>query len=117
VGDTADGYPGIPGWGAKSAAAVLARYGHLEDIPRIGERWDVAVRGAAKLANALVEGWEHAVLFRDIATTRDDSLPPFAVDELRWRGPTDAFAAVAESLDAPRLHGRALAASKGRSRR
>jgi 5'-3' exonuclease len=116
VGDSADGYPGIPGWGAKSAAAVLARYGHLEEIPQLGERWDISVRGAAQLAAALVGAWEHAVLFRDIATTRVDSLPPFAVDDLRWRGPTAEFAAVAESLEAPRLAGRALAASRGRSR-
>jgi 5'-3' exonuclease len=116
VGDTADGFPGIPGWGAKSAAAVLARYRHLEDIPPLGDRWDISVRGAAKLAAALVGGWEHALLFRDIATTRADCLDPFPVDDLRWRGPTEAFAEVAESVEAPRLAGRALAASRGRSR-
>jgi 5'-3' exonuclease len=115
VGDTADGFPGIPGWGAKSAAAVLARYPHLEDIPQLGDRWEVFVRGAAKLAAALVGAWEHAILFRDIATTRADSLPPFPVDELRWRGPEPSFAAFADDLEQPRLAARAQAVAAART--
>src|SRR6185436_17198195 len=70
VGDSADGFPGIAGWGAKSAAAVLARYGHLEDIPRMAERWEISVRGANKLCAALVEHWDLALLCRDLATVR-----------------------------------------------
>jgi 5'-3' exonuclease len=72
VGDSADGFPGLPGWGAKSASAVLARYPHLEDIPRLGEQWQVDVRGAAKLANTLAEQLELAKLFRHIATVVTD---------------------------------------------
>ena len=73
VGDSADGYPGLPGWGAKSTAAVLRRYPHLEDIPKRGERWDVHVSGAKRLAGVLVEHMDEALLFRDLATLRTDA--------------------------------------------
>src|SRR5206468_3490894 len=73
VGDSADGYPGLPGWGAKSTAAVLHRYVHLEDIPDYGHRWDVDVRGATKLAAVLTEQRDLAFLFRDLATLRADA--------------------------------------------
>ena len=72
VGDSADGFPGLAGWGAKSAAAVLARWEHLEDIPADSAHWDVAVRGAAKLAATLQEGSDDAVLFKELATLRID---------------------------------------------
>jgi len=87
VGDSADGYPGIPGWGAKSAATLLARYGYLEAIPADPAAWDVAVRGSERLAAALRDGWEDALLFRKLATI--DRTAPVApsVDGLRWRGP------------------------------
>jgi len=108
VGDSADGFPGLPGWGAKSASAVLARYGHLERIPPSADGWEVAVRGAARLAATLVERIDDAFLFRDLATLRDD-LPLFAdVEETRWRGPTPAFAALCAELDARRLGERAV---------
>jgi 5'-3' exonuclease len=107
VGDSADGYPGLPGWGAKSAGAVLMRYGHLERIPRDAANWDVPVRGTARLAATLVDLEEHAFLFRDLATLRVDTPVLSDVDELRWRGPTPAFAAMAESLEMPQLHQRA----------
>ncbi|HET7341738.1 MAG TPA: 5'-3' exonuclease H3TH domain-containing protein, partial [Methylomirabilota bacterium] len=68
VGDSADGYPGLPGWGARSAAAVLARYGHLERVPKTALEWDVAVRGALRLASTLAEQRERALLFRELAT-------------------------------------------------
>jgi 5'-3' exonuclease len=111
VGDSADGFPGVPGWGAKSAAALLARYGHLDAIPADPTEWDVTVRGAARLAAALVEHQEHALLFRRLATL-DAEVPTIdSVDDLRWTGPTEAFAAVARHVDAPRLLDRAQRAA------
>lgn len=107
VGDTADGFPGLPGWGAKSAATVLARYGHLEDIPADPATWDVTVRGAAKLGATLQEQYDDALLFRLIATINTDAPTISNVDELRWTGPTPALPEVARRLDAPALVDRA----------
>jgi 5'-3' exonuclease len=99
VGDTADGYPGLPGWGAKSSAAVLARFVHLESIPADHREWQVKVAGAASLAVTLVRERERALLFRRLATLRTD-IPLFQnVDQLRWNGPTPAFDSVAARLD------------------
>ncbi len=106
VGDSADGFPGLPGWGAKSAAAVLGRYGHLEAIPRYPTSWDVTVRGATKLAATLAEQQAAAALFRDLATLRRDAAVG-TVDEWRWTGPEPGFAAWAERLGAPALAQRA----------
>ncbi|HEX5465572.1 MAG TPA: 5'-3' exonuclease H3TH domain-containing protein [Candidatus Limnocylindrales bacterium] len=104
VGDSADGFPGLPGWGAKSAAAVLARYGHLEAIPERASAWDVAVRGAPSLAQALREGRELAFLFRELALLRADAPVGETLDELRWRGvPRAPFEALAAELGAPHL--------------
>ncbi len=86
VGDSADGVPGLSGWGAKSAAAVLARYGHLEHIPESAEEWDVSVRGAIKLAETLAARREEAVLFRTLTTLRTDVPLLESLDDLRWRG-------------------------------
>ena len=115
VGDSADGYPGLKGWGAKATAAVLSRYGHLENIPRLGERWDSDVRGARSLANTLNEQHDLALLFRDLATLRVDRSLLAGVDELRWTGPTAAFAEVCGEIGAPGLPDRAsrLARSMG----
>ncbi|HVL93091.1 MAG TPA: 5'-3' exonuclease H3TH domain-containing protein [Acidimicrobiales bacterium] len=117
VGDSADGFPGLPGWGAKAAAAVLRRYRHLEDVPRIGERWDVDVRGARSLANTLAEQYELALLFRDLATLR--TTPPVvdSAEALRWLGPAPGFAELCAELGAPALAGRAaeLAAARAGS--
>jgi len=100
VGDAADGYPGLPGWGAKSAAAVLARYGHLEGIPADWRQWHVKVVNPGALANTLRRERDRAFLFRTLATLRTD-LPLFeSVDQLQWKGPTPAFPAVAARLDA-----------------
>ena len=115
VGDTADGYPGLPGWGAVSAATVLARYGRLEDIPKLALEWDVAVRGAMRLATTLAERHEQALLFRRLATLRTDAPLGVDVDGLRWRGPRPAFAAWAERLGAPALHERAARLAAARS--
>jgi len=107
VGDSADGYPGLPGWGAVSAATVLARYEHLEDIPRLAADWTVNVRGALRLASTLAERRDDALLFRTLATLRTDSPLGVDVDDLRWRGPQPHFAAWAERFGAPSLHTRA----------
>jgi len=86
VGDTSDGYPGVPRWGAKSAAAVLTRYGHLEAIPDHEREWGLAVRGAAALAASLREHREEAYLYRRLATLRTDAPIPETLDDLRWQG-------------------------------
>jgi len=91
VGDSADGFPGLPGWGAKSAAAVLMRYGSLEAIPARASAWDVtSLRGAAVLAATLREQWDAAMLYRSLARLRtiEDgvAIPETTVEELRWRG-------------------------------
>jgi 5'-3' exonuclease len=105
VGDSADGYPGLPGWGARSTATVLGRYPHLEDIPDSVRAWDVKVRGAASLARTLAERRDEAVLYRELATLRIDApIPEVDPEELRWRGvERAAFEALAERLRAPRL--------------
>ena len=99
VGDAADGYPGLEGWGAKSSAAVLARFRRLEDIPSDWKEWHVNAASPARLAETLARDRRLAFLFRDLATLRTD-VPVFdSVEELRWTGPTDRFAALAERLD------------------
>jgi 5'-3' exonuclease len=117
VGDAADGFPGLPGWGAKSASTLLAHYGHFENIPADSQCWDVRVRGAVKLAKTLVDGRADATLFRDLATLRT-TLPVFkTVDELEWTGPTPAFFDVCSALNAPGFFQRAkrLAERRGRT--
>jgi 5'-3' exonuclease len=114
TGDSADGFPGLPGWGAKSAAAVLARYRHLEHIPKLAMEWDVPVRGALRLATTLAEQREHAILFRRLATLRVDAPIDVDVDGLRWHGPRADFAEWSLCLGAPALNARAatLAATR-----
>lgn len=100
VGDSADGFPGLPGWGARSSATLLARYGQIEQIPRDVLQWDVSVRGAKKLAETLNEQFDLALLFRRIATL-DLEVPTFdAVDDLRWRGPAEGFGEIAVEIGA-----------------
>jgi 5'-3' exonuclease len=99
VGDAADGYPGLPGWGAKSSAAVLAKYRHLESIPSDWRTWSVNATSPGKLAGTLARERDRAFLFRRLATLRTD-IPLFeSVDELQWHGPTPAFAALAARLE------------------
>jgi len=114
VGDSADGYPGLPGWGTRSAATVLARYHHLEGIPKLATEWDVAVRGAMRLATTLAEQREQALLFRELATLRPDAPIGADVDALRWHGPRADFAAWSARFGTPSLHARAsiLAAAR-----
>ena len=103
VGDSADGYPGLQGWGAKSSAAVLGKFLHIELIPKDWRDWHVNVNGAASLAATLFREWDDALLFRSLATLRTD-IPLFEdVEQLRWHGPTSAFDAIAAQLDAARV--------------
>jgi len=100
VGDAADGYPGLPGWGAKSSAAVLAKFLHLESIPTDCREWRVNAANASALAGTLCREREHAILFRTLATLRTDMALFDNVDQLRWNGPTPAFDSLAARLDA-----------------
>jgi len=114
VGDSSDGYPGIPGWGAKGAAAVLARYGRLEDVPPRASAWEVPGVGGGRamtLAAALRDHWDEALLYRDLARLRtaDDGVPirQRHADELRWDGaPRDAWEAFCEEWGLDRLRRR-----------
>jgi len=100
VGDAADGYPGLAGWGAKSTAAVLAKYAHLEAIPADWRTWGVNAANPAALATTLTRERDRAFLFRDLATLRTD-IPLFeSIDVLCWNGPTEAFAALSTRLAA-----------------
>ncbi len=99
VGDAADGYPGLPGWGAKSTAAVLAKFGHFESIPVDWREWSVNVTNAGALARTLAGERDLALLFRTLATLRTD-IPLFEdVDELEWHGPKAGFEELGARLD------------------
>jgi 5'-3' exonuclease len=100
VGDAADGYPGLPGWGAKSSSAVLRKYGHLEGIPRDVREWRVNANSAGALAETLAREWDRAVLFRRLATLRTEIALFEDVGELEWRGPKPGFEVIAARLDA-----------------
>jgi len=100
VGDAADGYPGLPGWGAKSTAAVLAKFGHLESIPTDWREWGVNAANASALAHTLSRERERALLFRTLATLRTDIALFDNVDELEWHGPEPGFEALGTRLDA-----------------
>jgi 5'-3' exonuclease len=120
VGDTADGFPGLQGWGAKSASSVLAKYIHIENIPDDESQWTtdgVVVRGAAKLANTLREQRDLAMLFKKIATVVtdvDDDVKIGNVDDWEWRGPTKELSSIARKLDMTDLVERAERAMVGR---
>jgi len=120
VGDTADGFPGLQGWGAKSASSVLAKYIHIENIPDDESQWTtdgVVVRGAAKLANTLREQRDLAMLFKKIATVVtdvDDDVKIGNVDDWEWRGPTKELSAIARKLEMTDLVERAERAMVGR---
>jgi len=115
VGDSADGYPGLRGWGAKSSAAVLGKYGHLESIPADWREWHVNATNTSALADTLSRERDRALLFRTLATLRTD-LPLFEnVDQLRWQGPTPTFDEVAVRLDAARTETRRPSVRRGPS--
>jgi 5'-3' exonuclease len=112
VGDSADGYPGIKGWGEKSTASVLARYQHLEQIPARASEWDVSVRNAGTLSASLREHWEDALLFRRLATLRTDAAVFESIDDLKWKGPQAGFMKFCARLGAADL----AAAAEGLAR-
>jgi len=114
VGDSADGFPGLPGWGAKSAAAVLVRYGHVEAIPDDPAEWAASVRGAEKLAAALTTGREVLARFKELATLRFDA-PVGSVDDWRWTGPDPAFPEWCRRFGRPEMARRAEALATRRA--
>lgn len=115
VGDSADGYPGLPGWGAKSSAAVLAKFIHLESIPKDSREWHVNAANAGALATTLSQHWNNAILFRKLATLRTD-IPLFEnVEQLRWNGPTPEFESIAAGLDRAKTDARPSAILRSRS--
>ncbi len=115
VGDSADGFPGLPGWGAKSAAAVLSRYGHIDAIPLAAGQWDITVRGGAKLAKTLADHLDDALLFRRLATLEVDATTAADVDELHWAGPGPDVEEAAARFDAPDLVTRTAALAAARA--
>lgn len=115
VGDSADGFPGLPSWGAKSAAAVLAKFGHLEAVPSDAAAWGVTVRGSSQLAATLKEQRPLAVLFKDLATLRTNVPVRATAERLRWTGPRKAFGQVAAYLGVEELYDRARALSQARA--
>jgi len=115
VGDSADGYPGLPGWGTKSAAAVLAKFGRIESIPKDWREWKVNASGAGSLSDTLNREIDHALLFRKLATLRTD-IPIFKeLEELHWNGPKSGFDALAAHLDAAITQPRKSAVRRGKS--
>jgi 5'-3' exonuclease len=118
VGDSADGFPGLPGWGAKSAAAVLARFEHIEEIPRRSSEWGLPpLRGSVGLAGTLDQERDLAMLFKDLATLRKSVRVRATADRLRWPGPRKTFKRIAEELGAPQLFDEARRESITRQRR
>jgi 5'-3' exonuclease len=110
VGDSADGFPGLPGWGQKAAALTFSQYPHLEDIPKDWQQWHPSIRKARPLSETLFAGWNDALLFRTLATLRLD-VPVFAsVDELRWQQPRASFEQFCRRIKAPDLVRRAATA-------
>jgi len=114
VGDSADGYPGLRSWGAKSSAAVLAKFLHLESIPKDWQEWHVNVASASTLAATLQREWDHALLFRTLATLRTDIALFEDVEQLRWKGPTPSFDSIAAQLDAARTEKKSSSQRKRR---
>src|ERR1041384_6169504 len=112
VGDSADGFPGVMGWGQKSAALVLSQYVHLENIPKDFRNWHPSIRSALKLSTSLSAAWEDALLFRTLATLRLD-VPVFeTVGDLRWMGPRASLEEQCHRMRSPDLLSRATSASK-----
>jgi 5'-3' exonuclease len=112
VGDNADGYPGLAGWGAKAAALAFSQYPHFEDIPKDWKDWHPSIKRARALAESLFGAWDDALLFRTLATLRLDA-PVFAtVEELRWKGPRTDFEEHCRRMKSPDLLRRAVAATR-----
>jgi 5'-3' exonuclease len=115
VGDSADGFPGLPGWGAKAAAAALSLYPHLEDIPKNWKEWHPSIRRASSLSASLFNAWDDALLFRTLATLRLDAPVFDTVEDLRWRGPLPEFDEYCRRLKSSELMPRVIAATPSTS--
>lgn len=113
VGDSADGYPGLPGWGAKTAAIVLSKFRHIEAIPDDEARWGLPIRGATTLAATLTDQRDLAMLFKDLATLRTSVRVRASADRLGWAGPRRSFKQLAERLGAPQLYDQASVIRSG----
>jgi 5'-3' exonuclease len=110
VGDSADGFPGVPGWGIKAAALTLSQYPHLEDIPKDWREWHPSIKRARALSESLFTSWSDALLFRTLATLRLD-VPVFdTVEDLRWKGPRPDFEERCRRMKSPNLFGRVTSA-------
>jgi 5'-3' exonuclease len=110
LGDSADGFPGVPGWGEKAAAMTLTRYPHLEDIPKDWRDWHPSIGNARRLSASLFNSWNDAILFRTLATLRLDAPVFTSVEDLRWKGPHPFFEEQCRAMGAPDLFGRAMSA-------
>jgi 5'-3' exonuclease len=110
VGDSADGFPGVAGWGEKAAGQTLSQYPKLEDIPKDWRVWDASIANARRLSTSLFNAWDDALLFRTLATLRLDAPVFDAVDELRWQGPRASFEAQCRAMQSPDLFGRVKSA-------
>jgi 5'-3' exonuclease len=109
VGDSADGFPGLPGWGPKAASSTFSQFPHLEDVPKDWRKWHPSIRGAQRLSTVLFEQWNDALLYRTLATLQVD-VPVFeSVDELQWKGPPPEFERYCEHMQASALYTRAMA--------
>jgi 5'-3' exonuclease len=114
VGDSADGYPGLLGWGEKGAAAVLSQYSKLENIPKDWKEWQSSIRKARSLSESLLNGWDDALLFRTLATLRLD-VPVFdSIEDLRWKGPRPEIEDYCKRMKSPELLRRARSAASNR---
>lgn len=112
VGDTADGYPGLRGWGEKAAGAVFSQYPHLEDVPKDWQKWNPAIRKARPLSETLFANWNDALLFRTLATLRFDAPVFDSINELQWKGPGAGFEECCRRIKADGLLDRARKAAK-----
>jgi 5'-3' exonuclease len=110
VGDSADGFQGVKGWGVKAAALTLSQYAHLEDIPKDWREWHPSIRRARPLSESLFSAWNDALLFRTLATLRLD-VPVFdSVDDLAWKGPRPEFEELCRRMKSPDLFTRVTSA-------
>lgn len=117
VGDSADGFPGLPGWGPKAAALTFSRYPHFENVPHDWRQWHSSLRGAERLAQVLFDRWDEALLYRMLATLRTDAPVSTAVDQLEWLAPADGFGHYCERLRFAGLAERASTALRTRNSR
>ena len=111
VGDSADGFPGVPGWGPKAASLTLSQYAHLEDIPKDWRDWHPSIRSSLRLSTVLFGSWTQALLFRTLATLRLDVQVFDTVDDLRWKGPRPSFEEYCDRMKSPELLRRAISAA------